>query len=87
MRRGNHLFVAEYGMQTNIHSRYGIKNFAREGIDYQFVNGDRKDFRYSNIEIFNTNRQNATFIRGKDPSERRLSDRKICHFIGSRNRI
>ena len=54
MRRGNHLFVAEYGMQTNIHSRYGIKNFAREGIDYQFVNGDRKDFRYSNIEIFNT---------------------------------
>lgn len=54
MRRGNHLFVAEYGMQTNIHSRYGIKNFAREGIDYQFVNGDRKDFRYSNIEIYNT---------------------------------
>lgn len=54
MRRGNHLFVAEYGMQTNIHSRYGIKNFARLGIDYRFVNGDTNDFRYSNIEILNT---------------------------------
>lgn len=53
MRRGNHLFVAEYGMQTNIHSRYGIKNFARPGIDYRFVNGDSNDFRYSNIEILN----------------------------------
>ena len=53
MRRGNHLFVAEYGMQTNIHSRYGIKNFAKLGIDYRFVNGDTSDFRYSNIEIFN----------------------------------
>lgn len=53
MRRGNHLFVAEYGMQTNIQSRYGIRNFARLGIDYRFVNGDTKDFRYSNIEILN----------------------------------
>lgn len=53
MRRGNHLFVAEYGMQTNIRSRYGIKNFARPGIDYRFVNGDANDYRYSNIEIFN----------------------------------
>lgn len=93
MRRGNHLFVAEYGMQTNIHSRYGIKNFAREGIDYQFVNGDPERFplqQYRDLQHLswcNTDRQNATFIRGKDPSERRLSDRKICHFIGSRNRI
>lgn len=53
MRRGSHLFVAEYGMQTNIHSRYGIRNFARLGVDYRFVNGDTKDFRYSNIEILN----------------------------------
>lgn len=53
MRRGNHLFVAEYGMQTNIHSRYGIKNFARLGTDYRFVNGDTNDYRYSNIEILN----------------------------------
>ena len=53
MRRGNHLFVAEYGMQTNIVSRYGIRNFARQGIDYRFVNGDDHDFRYENIEILN----------------------------------
>lgn len=54
MRRGNHLFVADYGMQVNIHSRYGIRNFARLGVDYNFVNGDTKDFRYSNIEIMNS---------------------------------
>ena len=53
MRRGNHLFVAEYGMQTNIHSRYGIRNFARQGIDFRFANGDSHAFRYSNIEILN----------------------------------
>ena len=53
MRRGNHLFVAEYGMQTSIHTRYGIRNFARRDIDFRFVNGDTNDFRYSNIEIIN----------------------------------
>lgn len=53
MRRGNHLFVTEYGMQINIASRYGIRNFARSGIDFRFVNGNDKDFRYSNIEILN----------------------------------
>lgn len=53
MRRGGHLFVAEYGMQTNIHSRYGIRNFARPGIDYRFVNGNTGDYRYSNIEVIN----------------------------------
>lgn len=53
MRRGTHLFVAEYGMQTNIASRYGIRNFARKDIDFRFVNGDTNDFRYANIEIIN----------------------------------
>lgn len=53
MRRGKHLFVAEYGMQTSIHTRYGIRNFARQGVDFRFVNGDDRDFRYSNIEILN----------------------------------
>lgn len=54
MRRGNHYFVADYGMQVNIASRYGIKNHAVIGKDYQFLNGDRLDFRYSNIQILNT---------------------------------
>ena len=53
MRRGTHLYVAEYGMQTNIASRYGIRNFARKDIDFRFVNGDINDFRYANIEIIN----------------------------------
>lgn len=53
MRRGGHFFVSEYGMQTNILSRYGIKNFAVAGRDYQFVNGDPHDFRYSNLLVIN----------------------------------
>lgn len=53
MRRGGHFFVSEYGMQTNILSRYGIKNFAVRDRDYQFVNGDPYDFRYSNLLVIN----------------------------------
>jgi len=53
MRRGGHLFVADYGMQVNILNRYGIKNFAKAGKDYIFVNGDETDFRYKNIHIIN----------------------------------
>ena len=64
MRRGGHLFVADYGMQVNIASRYGIKKFAVENRDYRFVNGNDHDFRYANIEILNayhgvTRQQNA----------------------------
>lgn len=53
MKRGSHLFVADYGMQLNILNRYGIKNFAVSGRDYRFVNGDDTDFRYKNIDIIN----------------------------------
>ncbi len=53
MRRGNHLFVSDYGMQVGIAARYGIKNYAVEGRDYRFVNGDPLDYRYENIEIMN----------------------------------
>ena len=53
MRRGGHYFVSDYGMQVNILSRYGIKNFAVPGKDYIFVNGDNTDFRHTNIEIIN----------------------------------
>lgn len=52
-RRGSHYFVADYGMQINIMSRYGIKNYAVEGRDYRFINGNNHDFRYENIEIIN----------------------------------
>lgn len=53
MRRRGHLFVSDYGMQVNILSRYGIKNFAVAGRDYLFVNGDPTDFRYSNLKVIN----------------------------------
>ena len=52
-RRGGHYFVADYGMQINIMSRYGIKNYAVEGRDYRFINGNNQDMRYENIEIIN----------------------------------
>ena len=52
-KRGGHLFVSDYGMQVNILSRYGIKNFAVPGRDYRFINGDCHDFRYKNIEVIN----------------------------------
>lgn len=51
MKRGGHLFVSDFGMQVNILSRYGIKNYGVAGKDYHFVNGDPTDFRYGNIEI------------------------------------
>ena len=53
MQRKGHLFVNDYGMQVTIQSRYGIKSHAVEGRDYQFVNGDPNDFRYSNLLIIN----------------------------------
>lgn len=53
MRRGGHYFVADYGMQVNIASRYGIKNYAVCGVDYRFRNGDATDYRRENLEIFN----------------------------------
>ncbi len=52
MRRGNHFFVSDFGMQVTLMSRYGIKNYAVSGRDFRFVNGDSLDFRYENIEIF-----------------------------------
>lgn len=66
-RRGGHLFVADYGMQVNILSRYGIKNYAVAGRDYRFVNGDNKDFRYENIEIIN--RFHGVFRKEKEGTE------------------
>jgi len=53
LKRGGHLFVSDYGMQVNILSRYGIKNYAVPARDYVFINGDDTDFRYGNIEIIN----------------------------------
>lgn len=73
LRRNGHLFVSDYGMQTNIMSRYGIKNYARPGIDYRFINGDTTDFRYENIEILN-------FYHGVTPVTRKGKTRYKCQI-------
>lgn len=54
MRRGDHYFVADYGMQITILGRYGIKSYGVPGKDYNLINGDLYDFRYENIEILNS---------------------------------
>ncbi|MCR5399246.1 MAG: hypothetical protein K6E68_06890 [Lachnospiraceae bacterium] len=53
MKRGGHLFVADYGMQVSIVSRYGIRPYAVEGRDYIHLNGDNSDYRYENIKVDN----------------------------------
>lgn len=51
--RGGYFFICDYGSQYNILSRYGIKNYAKKGIDYIFVNQNEYDFRYENIKVIN----------------------------------
>ena len=53
LQRGGHLYTNDYGMQVSLLSRYGIKNYAVMGTDYEFVNGDCHDFRYENIRNIN----------------------------------
>lgn len=51
--RGGYYFVSDYGMQTSILSRYGIKNHSVKGTDYIFKNGDDHDYRYENVYVVN----------------------------------
>ena len=53
LKKSGYLFVNDYGMQVNILSRYGIKNFAVVERDYIFANGNPNDFRYGNIKVIN----------------------------------
>ena len=52
-KRGGRIFYSDYGMQCGLLSRYGIKNYAVEGRDYIFKNGDHLDFRYGNLVVVN----------------------------------
>lgn len=52
-QRGGYLFVCDYGSQYKILGRYGIRPFAVYERDYIMVNGDKNDYRYSNIMIIN----------------------------------
>ena len=53
MCRGGYFFVNDYGMQTSILSRYGIRAHSVVGRDYIFKNGDEHDFRYENVYVIN----------------------------------
>ena len=64
MKRGNHYFAADFGMQVNILNRYGIMNYAVCGRDYRFINGDTTDFRRENLFIINKYR-GVSYISAK----------------------
>lgn len=49
--RNGYLFYYDHGEQRNVLARYRIRNFAVEGKDYCFKNGDHYDFRHHNIEV------------------------------------
>ena len=53
MKRDGHLFVADYGMQVNILSRYGIRSYSVPGKDYLFINGNEGDYRRQNLKVLN----------------------------------
>ncbi|MDE6435705.1 MAG: hypothetical protein K2L07_15940 [Lachnospiraceae bacterium] len=51
--RGGYYFICDHGSQYSILYRYGIKSYAKKGIDYIFVNQNEYDYRYENIKIIN----------------------------------
>lgn len=53
MCRGGYYFVNDYGMQTSILSRFGIRSHSVKGKDYIFRNNDEHDFRYENVCVVN----------------------------------
>lgn len=63
-QRNGYLFVADYGMQINLLSRYGIRNYSIEGVDYEFANGDRLDYRYHNIKVLHPYYGVRSYISG-----------------------
>ena len=52
--RGGHYFVADYGSQISLGSRFGLKAYSVAGRDCVFINHDPMDFRRENLEILNT---------------------------------
>lgn len=83
MKRGGHLFVADYGAQISVAGRYGIKRYAIEGRDYRFKNGDPLDFRYSNIEILNSYHGVRRYEKNNNVSFRALIHIKGNYVIGT----
>ena len=65
MQRGGHLFVSDYGSQITLYTRYGIRPYAVEGVDYKFMNGDSLDFRRQNLKVLNSYHGVRPGARGK----------------------
>ena len=65
-RRGNHLFVADFGLQERILARYDIPAFGVAGKDYEFKNGDPTDLRYANINVINPVKNIMEVKEGRD---------------------
>lgn len=53
IKRNGYLFVNDFGIQTNILSRYGVKNFSVENKDYYFKDGNSHNMRYHNVAVIN----------------------------------
>jgi hypothetical protein len=53
MKRGGYYFVNDYGMQTSILARYGIRRHSVKGRDYYFRNNNEHDYRYENVVVVN----------------------------------
>ena len=53
LKRGESLYVNDFGMQYRILDRYGIHINSVSGKDYTFVNGDSLDFRSANVIVVN----------------------------------
>ncbi len=78
MSRGGYYFVNDYGMQSSILSRYGIRAHSVKGRDYSFKNGDEHDYRYENIYVIN--RYNGVSIINK---KGRTMYRALIHINGN----
>lgn len=77
-KKGGYLFVSDYGSQYKILSRYGIKPFAVYERDFIMVNGDKNDYRYSNIKIIN----NYTGVIAKTASGKTVYE-ALVHINGN----
>lgn len=78
MSRGGYYFVNDYGIQTSILSRYGIRAHSVKGRDYIFRNGDEHDYRYENIYVIN--RYNGVSVIEK---KGRTMYRAVIHINGN----
>ncbi len=83
--RGNHLFVADYGMQVSVADRYGIKAYAVMDRDYRFINHDPTDYRYENIEIINRYTGVSRMQRGSKTQYKAVIHIRSNYVIGHFN--